>query len=72
MAPVHRIKCERCGRVIRGEFHYVPMKRGVYAIVCADCRGMIESIFRVGRRAGLPDPEKLFPALEELVGPTHG
>jgi len=72
MAPVHRIKCERCGRLIRGGIHYVAMNYGISAMVCTDCRNMIESIFRAGRRAGLPDPEKLFPALAELGGLPHG
>lgn len=72
MAPVRPIKCERCGRVVPDKWYYVRMRVGIYAMVCADCKNTIESIFRVGCRAGLPDPEKLFPALMERVGTTHG
>jgi len=72
MAPVHRIKCERCGRVVRGDLHYITMKTGVYAMVCSPCRNTLASIFRAGRRVGLPDPEKLYPALWERVTPPHG
>jgi len=72
MAPVHRIICERCGHVIRGELYYVPMKAGVHAMVCAECMNMLGSIYRGGHERGLPGQLSLFPVLEEWAGPTHG
>lgn len=44
-----RMFCERCGNR-RETPHAVPMRRGVWALVCRECYSHILELFRIGKR----------------------
>jgi len=64
MAAIRLRWCERCGRKVAGGQFTVPMRKGVFALVCTGCYTTIRSIFTKTAPAGLSQLE-LFPALKE-------
>lgn len=70
MAPVHHLMCERCGYPHVTKPHYLPMKTGVRAIVCAECANAIHRLFGTQGRRNSGTPRKLYPALFERMPPT--
>jgi len=66
MAAVRLRWCERCGIRKPGRQHAVPMKKGVYALICANCMILVSSIFLAGPRTEW-QPSKMFPALHERI-----
>lgn len=64
MAAVRLRWCERCGKMNPGHRYAIPMHKGVWALVCNECRAEIYRRFKARPRDEWR-PSDLYPALYE-------